>query len=369
MLTQTASLSLPKRCINIDWLEVCAYANTDFPMLPEVLESMGYSVKRRDYGTPIYNLMFTVNGVWEVRSDPKSKKSKGGLFRDNMCHIRLTNVACYYPDPIGLMNNFLSEFKMSFRAISRIDICNDFVTFDNRVTPANFIKRYLADEYAKINQINVKLHLKDKWSGKECNYLAWGSPKSMVSTKLYDKTLELDEQSEKPYIKAMWKECGLPTDKNDLHVYRLEFSVRTDCKRWTPLYGGNGKIDMAIENNLQTYSKPDYVVSIWQSLMAHYFKFVHRERTKTGTLKRKYDCQKIELFKRGEVLYFLPGENKPIFHHSRNLQAAINKLEEYKRQESNPNMMFSLDTVLEKLYDEQREEEVQNRRIARGYYN
>lgn len=312
--------------------------------------------------------MFTVNGIWEIRSDPKSKKSKGGLFRDNMCHIRLTNIACYYPDPISLMYELIDEFKLQFRAISRIDICNDFTVFDNKVTPSNFIKRYLADEYAKINQINVNLHLKDKWSGKVCNYLAWGSPKSMVSTKLYDKTLELAESSKKEYIKSMWAECGLPTDINDTHVWRLEFSIKTDCKRWTPLYSDKGKIDVAFENTLATYCKPDYVVSVWQSLMAHYFRFVKREKTAKGTLKRKYDCKQLFLFSKGEVLYCLPGQNKPIFKHSRNLQAAINKLEDYKREETNPSMIFSLNEVLEKLYTEQHEENILNRKIAKGYY-
>lgn len=367
MLEPSASLALPLRCINIDWLEVCCYASPLLPMLPDVIEGMGYSVVCRDYGTPIYNKMFTVNGIWEVRSDPKSKKSKGGLFRDNMCHLRLTNIACYYPDPVKLMSDFIAEFHMQLRAVSRIDICNDFLLFDNRVTPENFVKRYLADEYAKINQINVKLHLRDKWSGKECNYLAWGSPKSMVSTKLYDKTLELSEQSKKSYILQMWKECGLPVDKSSRHVWRVEFSIKTECKKWTPLFGSDGKIDMAIENTLQTYSKPDYVVSIWQSLMAHYFKFVRRERTKKGTLKRKYDCPTLGLFKFGEVQYFMPGKNEPVFHNSRNLQAAINKLEEYKKEETNPDMMFSLDAVLDKLYSEQRTEEIENRRIAKGF--
>lgn len=348
---------LPIRCVNIDWLEVCAYSDPMFPLSPQLCDKMGYKVVCRDYGTPIYKQMFTCNDIIEVRCDPKSKKSEHGIFNDNMCHLRLTNNACYFPNPVEVLQDFCDDLHISVKAISRIDICNDFVEFDNRTKVENFVSRYIKDEYAKINQINLKLHLKDRWAGKVCNYLSWGSQKSMVSTKLYDKTLELKEQSSKPYIKYLWKACGLPTDFNDRHVWRLEFSVKTACKMWVPLYNDKGQFDGAIPNRLTAFSQKSYVVAAWQSLCHHYFKFVKRETTAKGTLKRKYDCAQLGLFSDGGVQYYQPLNIMPIMHsRERTIKLVLKYLKDMRVQKSEPSDIFSLDSVIDMVTKDRMDE-------------
>lgn len=342
------SKPLPIRCVNLDWLEVCAYSDPRFPLTPQFCDRMGYKVVSRDYGTPIYKLMFTCNDIIEVRCDPKSKKSEHGIFNDRMCHLRLTNNACYFPNPVQVLQEFCDDLHIAVKAISRIDICNDFTEFDNHCRVENFVSRYLKDEYAKINQINVKLHMKDRWAGKVCNYLSWGSQKSMVSTKLYDKTLELKEQSSKPYIKYLWKSCGLPTDFNDRHVWRLEFSIKTACKMWVPLYNDKGQLDGAFPNRLSAFAQKNYIVNAWQSLCHHYFRFVKRELTTKGTLKRKYDCTRLGLFTEGGVLYYQPLSTMPIMHNKeRTINQVLKYLQNMKLRKCEPKDLFSLDEVID----------------------
>ena len=56
--------------------------------------------------------------------------------------------------------------------------------------PQNLIKDYMAGELAKVNQCKLSAHGKDSFDDRVWNSLSWGAEKSMISTKLYNKTLE-----------------------------------------------------------------------------------------------------------------------------------------------------------------------------------
>ena len=51
----------------------------------------------------------------------------------------------------------------------------------------------MAGELAKVNQCKLSAHGKDSFDDRIWNSLSWGAEKSMISTKLYNKTLEMKE--------------------------------------------------------------------------------------------------------------------------------------------------------------------------------
>ena len=97
----------------------------------------------------------------------------------------------------------------------------DFNTFENGMQPERLIQQYMRGKVSKVNQVNVSVHGADTWTGRVWQSLKWGSPSSPVSTKLYNKSKEMQQCLDKPYIAAM-AGCRLDLTKD---VWRVEFSL------------------------------------------------------------------------------------------------------------------------------------------------
>ena len=300
-----------KRCCNIDWLEVHALENVDhFPMSEYYFQQQGYAVVKREYGTRVYEEMFTLldehgQPFIEVRRAPKSSNDMHGVLDPLSCHIRLSNAYCYVDNPARIMRDFLARHGYTFRRIFRIDLCLDFERFDLGDDPQKFVTRYIAHKYAKINQANRTTRGTDRWDGCDDNYISWGQPKSMVSTKIYNKTKELKEAKDKPYIKYAWWNAGLVDDPVNLtkvdrdgHTYtptiwRVEFSVKSGAAGWAILDDCTGAKTKKkpIENNLSCYDTGEKILQMFASLAHHYFHFKYYEPN-----QRKDRCKDKVLF-------------------------------------------------------------------------
>lgn len=285
------------RCINFDWLEIfCLEDDVLPPRTPHWYEwQFGEgSVNLRAYGTPMYAQMFTISysnvPVLEVRREPLSRISEGGIFPDNCCHVRLVNRTCYYIDPVGVLLDFISRCKLIFCSVKRCDICYDFERFDNNQDPANFLRGYFANKYAKINQVNYSDHGKDAWQTKNSNSAKWGSPSSPINTKLYCKSEELKGKGkDKPYIRAAWKRCGIGAERP---VWRVEFAIQPNFKNLVKIDGeGLMPFDiMAIRTREQIFNT-------FFMLADRYFHFKYVEIDEKGHLRRKDRCKDKMLFR------------------------------------------------------------------------
>lgn len=287
--------SVKRRCINLDWLEV--YVLEDVNRMPCdacYYRDHGYIVHEREYGTRVYAEMFSLDDEhgqpWlEIRRRPLSLQSKsGGLFPPNASHIRLSNYACYRDDAISSLRDFLALHGYEFVKIFRADVCLDFELFDSRDIPARFIARFMAGRYAKVNQTNISAHGQDTWGGRVWHSLSWGCPSSMISTKIYCKSLELRQVHDKPYIRWAWYQSGLICDpisncqiddtgrRYTPDIWRLEFSIKSSAKRWFLIERSDmrrGKIPMPY--TLDVFETRPRLLLIFASLCQHYFRFKH----------------------------------------------------------------------------------------------
>ena len=280
------------RCVNIDWLQVFCKEPDSVALDANYFKSKGYQVKERDYGTPQYRQMFTVyeDGFpfVEVRRDPYSLKVFGGIFDKRDCHLRLSNRACYSVSPIDDLRKFIITHGYSYQSISRIDICLDFNVFDFGDKPEKILKDYMEGKYSKINQCNIAAHGKDRFAGRLWNSLSWGSKNSPVSTKMYNKSLELKETNDKFYICDAWVQAGL---RIDVDVWRVEFSIKSDVKGFIKTETGE-----LIENKLTNYDDRLKCLFRFHSLAAKYFHFKFVEYQENGKLRRKDRCRDKVLF-------------------------------------------------------------------------
>lgn len=272
------------RCINLDWLEVFCFENGE-PHDANYFRRAGFIVHEREYGTRIYNQMFTLDDTYghpflEVRRSPKSE-----LIPTQATHIRLVNRSCYLPDAADLMAQFIQRYDYTFQRVSRVDICLDLVRFDDNTIPRVFMQRYMRGKFSKINQSNIHSHGTDRWTGRVWNSVSWGSPSSMIGTKFYNKTLELydpkTDSFSKPHIRQSWFDCGLidNIDRCTLNgvqqeIWRVEFSIKSSVKRWYVIeLDGKEKHYQSIHNTLDCYNTKEKLLMMFAALQHHYFHF------------------------------------------------------------------------------------------------
>lgn len=281
------------RCVNIDWLQVFCSEPLFRALDADYYKQQGYEVKARDYGTPQYQEMFTIyeNGFpfIEVRRKPYSLKRNGGIFNENDCHLRLSNRACYSVSPIDDLRKFILAHGYEYHLITRIDVCLDFNFFDFGDNPAKILTDYMEGKYSKINQCNIAAHGKDKFAGRYWNSLSWGSQKSPISTKMYNKSQELREVTPKYYIQDSWQAAGL---RLDVDVWRVEFSIKSDIKGFVKTDTGE-----IFSNTLNDYDNREKCLFRFHALANKYFHFKYVEYLKNGKLQRKDRCKDKVLFK------------------------------------------------------------------------
>lgn len=376
------------RCVNIDWLELyCLESNDEYPCNADYFRRHGYFVKERDYGTRVYKEMFVIeddegNPLIEIRRNPMSGQSDFRGLLPQSTHIRLPNWMCYRDDCIDFIRNFMIRHNYIFKRIYRIDICLDFEYFDSGDRPDRFAKRYLERVYRKYNQCKMSAYGNDAWNDFEWETISWGNPTSMVSTKMYNKTKELNSvRHDKPYIRTAWFLCGLvdnPVECTKVgkdgqlykpDIWRVEFSMKSKADRWLIIEDGDkGKaVKRAIPHRLDMFDSKDKLWQRFQDLAHHYFRFKYREYKDEGhalanitfnkgkvfdskELKRKDRCQDKVLFKwdRDHVfcqLSQLPKPSKPDNFDLR-LKAALMKFQSIT---FDPKLRNAAEAILKKI--------------------
>lgn len=357
------------RCVNLDWLEVfCIEDTRNYPHDVAYFTSRGIEAVARSYGTRIYDEMFTIYDadhlpIIEVRRAPCGRDNPLAfhVLDHNACHIRLHNRTCYRDDAAVFLQSFLMQHGFIYQRISRVDLCLDFERFDSGDDPLKFLIRYMAGKYSKINQANIAAHGKDLWDGRAFNSVSWGSPKSAVSTKFYNKTLELREGRDKPYIRQAWALAGLVDDfvnltkrKADGTIYnptiwRVEFSIRSSVKGWavTEDFTHAKRKIISMRNNLGNYATRPQLLDVFASLASKYFHF-----KKFIPDKRKDRCPDKVLFRFNEQNCFYAVEHVATSRPAEaELEALRRRLEHYRLRCVDPAMLKAVSTLLDCIDD------------------
>lgn len=320
------------KCINLDWLEVFCIENGCFDA--KYFQRLGWCVNEREYGTPLYREMFTLvnehgKPFLEIRRNPYSLKENGGIFEKGSCHIRLANRTLYTYNPIQQLQEFLIKYKYTFKGITRIDIACDQLVFDNGMNPEKLIADYMEGSILKNRNSRINVHGSEKADGRNWNSIKWGAASSPLSTKIYDKTLELKEASDKLYIKDSWVKAGLcdlqkvvyeykdkktgTTEKRskmvivkagtkteqeceiedveEVKIWRVEFSIKSEARNWITI---DNKHVLSI--GLTKFQTRERCLLMFLLLSKWCLNFVKAEYNEDGQQKRKDRCTPIILY-------------------------------------------------------------------------
>lgn len=352
------------RCVNVDWLEVyCLESNDRFPCNADYYRKQGYFVREREYGTRQYKEMFTIEDehgepFLEVRRNPATQDLRFSGFLPSSTHIRMVNRYCYFENPVAILRDFLLKHDYIFKRIFRIDVAYDFEKFDAGDYPSRFAQRYVNMKYRKINQCHLDAHANDNWTDFSWQSLKWGNEGSMVSTKLYDKSLELSRpKHDKPYIREAWFMAGLIDNPlNGLkrnpdgstykpEIWRIEFSLKSSADNWIIIDDTSGKRikKKAVPHRLEMFDDREKLWCRFEELAYHYFRFKKFEKD-----KRKDRCDDKVLFKfnTDREFYHLQqacSDRQPSTEEHRLLM----KLEHFRETHLDPDIRKSCDYLIE----------------------
>lgn len=334
-------------------------------MNADYFRSHGYIVHERDYGTRVYNEMFTVedqhgHAFIEVRRNPQSGSSSFTGLSELSCHLRLVNRACYANNPVRDMAEFMIKHDYIFQRIFRLDLCYDFLRFDSGDDPGRFLRRYIENKFSKVNQCKVRVIGDDSWASFDWESISWGAPTSMVGTKMYNKSKELKVKGDqKPWIKQAWFESGLVDDPLNLpDVWRIEFSMHSSARNWIVIEDADSKHNKkrAVPHTLEMFDGRDRLWERFEEMAHHYFQFRYVEYLDKvnsdgeRNLKRKDVCREKRLFNYNldRTFYKIEGvavECKP----DKDDDILRRRLTMYREKHADPDLRRAIDVLLNNL--------------------
>lgn len=142
--------------------------------------------------------------------------------------VKVENSRLYYPSWHAAVLSMLRAIDWRIGSPTRIDVAIDIDEFIDR-SCAGFIESYLSRPRASRPSFIRHSSNRFRVFGMRCMYharydtLAWGNRDSACQVNLYNKSLELAEKADKPWIRQHWVANGLGAAPA---VWRIEFSLR-----------------------------------------------------------------------------------------------------------------------------------------------
>lgn len=214
--------------VSIDWLSV--YTHTSDTLVP--FTQGIYELRECASGTKqfdkMHELLMRGKRIATLTSLPRLK-----ALNPHTCIMKLENRILYNQGTIQLLYNIMDILKLHYKGISRIDLAYDFQRFKNEMKPQTLLRKYAlgkigrnSTEFRRSGRERYNLIAEKTPTGTEFSYMRFGSVKSPVHAYIYNKSKELKEVKNKPYIVQNWLKCGLNQETED--VWRAEISIKCD---------------------------------------------------------------------------------------------------------------------------------------------
>lgn len=184
----------------------------------------------QDYGTRFYSVMINVYFAKELfgvlLSYPRAKTSRQDSFQ-----LKIHNYWLYQPECWQMLSYVCGTLGLAVQSISRLDLAADFNMFANGMHPIEFIRQFMSGEIKKKGRSQGRVNFTQSYTQSSksgtttdtlsFNALTIGKRSSDACCYLYNKSLEMEEETKKPWIIETWKAAGL----NPEEVWRLEISM------------------------------------------------------------------------------------------------------------------------------------------------
>ena len=222
---------MEKYTINIDWLQICGLCyNIQQGKIKGQL--MTYDIVLSSIETSMFKELYHIkhNGliIATMQANPRPTS-----LNKNLVLLKLENRVLYCSEYIKILYDIMNVLKIRYKGITRLDLCYDCNYFRGHRKPSKFVHDYVfksAEEKGYIcrkGSESFQIHgSKQNTTSSKITSISYGSNNSHVRQYMYDKTIELQEVKDKPWIRQRWEENGLLNDK-DNHVWRTEISIKS----------------------------------------------------------------------------------------------------------------------------------------------
>lgn len=276
-----------KYIVSADWVEVYAHLDSLFPAWVgcDKYYIEDYKMKRRAYGTRVYQYIYDVEKnetpLMTITCMPLSRRSQGGIMKDDMCHVKVDNYWLYRDDWHEVFTHALRSFRINPIKLSRVDIACDWQYGECGLFAGDLLAGLMKKKYLKVHQPSWRANGTDS-AKMSWHSLAFGSKNSPVFTRFYNKTLEL-QSSGKDYIREGWKTVGMNLQRD---VYRTEFQLSDTGREVVDQETGEQfciTIDQIADRRELTF--------LFFHTAKHYF-----DIRKANTAPKRTDCTRVSLF-------------------------------------------------------------------------
>ena len=207
--------------LSFDWLALYC---TRPHQLEMPLNSANYTAKLAEFNTRHYKHLYYIykdkEPIAELQIHPHSK-----VLDENGCIIKFCNRLLYSVNLFPTIDSILQHYNLTPQNISRLDLAGDFNSFINDYAPEDLIKDFVSQRIRKKGRAVGVVAFRQRSDGMHYNGLKFGTRESNVCIYLYNKTLELKEVHDKPYIRDSWKAAGLDMSQD---IWRLEVSIKPE---------------------------------------------------------------------------------------------------------------------------------------------
>ena len=239
----------------IDWLQIDSRGVLNF--------SKHFRTTDTSKSTSVFKKIYE---IWEdkyyiasIVSEPIEK-----FLPENMNLIKLINRELYYKNPVQRIIAISMDHCLLPYRPSRIDIAIDFNYFCNGLHPIELINRFYNCKYIKKGHSNYIIQGKQT-TEQQPHYLKFTKKDAQVSTYLYNKTKELKDVKNKPWIVDSWKRAGLDLTQD---IWRLEFSIHSPKFNYTNKITGETK-----QFNYENLDNKEELNEIIRVFISKYFDF------------------------------------------------------------------------------------------------
>lgn len=205
----------PNYCISIDWLQV--YGTRPLIAVAPELQGLSklYQVKQRDVATSLWMDVYDISWIGRDIATFYCRPRSSAMDM-NGCTLKLANRVCYSMECISILMELLQVLDITYVGITRLDICYDCNRLYGDRSVPQFLMDYFSHEPFCEGHIVRKGSRRVQVYGSRSNLgvtrisgMRWGSPQSDIGAYCYNKSLELLEVKDKPWIRGRWADSGL----------------------------------------------------------------------------------------------------------------------------------------------------------------
>ena len=248
---------------NIDWLQLA--------FIGERLDLIDTVCQIQDFQTSIFGKIASYpdheHEMFNLSYMPKSK-----ILKHNLLILKVNNKFLYSQQFKTELTNLIEFLKLKFNNVTRIDYALDFQFLRAGLTGSRFIE-LLGKNIIDLKYKGKKTIIFPSNHGGTPEYVRFGNHSSEFNIYIYNKTKELQEQKDKPYIREQWKNCEF---LENFPVFRLEISFKPDKTKFFLNKDNHNSF-----NNLDNILNLNFHKRIFVFLLKNKFKFYYTSGKKS----------------------------------------------------------------------------------------